>query len=88
MIIRLAIRLVVLAVIIDVVARIIPSIDVHGSFVWLLWVNAGQLVARRSGVGVRLRCGRALARPSSSDKTWQNGHPPGVNRHCVSLQPL
>ena len=38
MIIRLAIRLVVLAVIIDVVARIVPGIDVHGSFVWLLWV--------------------------------------------------
>ncbi len=40
MIVRLAIRLVVLAVIIDVVARIIPGIDVHSSFVWLLWVNA------------------------------------------------
>jgi putative membrane protein len=38
MIIRLAIRLVLLAVIIDVVARIVLGIDVHGSFVWLLLV--------------------------------------------------
>jgi len=38
MIVRLAIRLVVLAAIIDVVARIVPGIRVHGSFLWLLWV--------------------------------------------------
>ncbi|MFY9934221.1 MAG: phage holin family protein [Streptosporangiaceae bacterium] len=38
MIIRLVIRLVVLAAIIDVVARIVPGIHLHGSFLWLLWV--------------------------------------------------
>jgi putative membrane protein len=38
MIIRLAIRLVVLAAIIYAVARIVPGIHVHGSVVWLLWV--------------------------------------------------
>ena len=38
MIVRLAIRLVVLAAIIYVVARIVPGIHVHGSVVWLLWV--------------------------------------------------
>ena len=38
MLLRLLIRLVVLAAIIDVVARIVPGIHVHGSFLWLLWV--------------------------------------------------
>jgi putative membrane protein len=38
MIVRLAVRLVVLAVIIGVVARIVPGIHVHGGFVWLLWI--------------------------------------------------
>lgn len=38
MILRLAIRLVVLAAIIDVVARIVPGIHVHGGFGWLVWV--------------------------------------------------
>ena len=38
MIVRLAIRLVVLAVIIDVVERIVPGIHVYGGFLWLLWV--------------------------------------------------
>jgi putative membrane protein len=38
MIVRLAIRLVILAAIIYVVARIVPGIHVHGSVVWLLWV--------------------------------------------------
>ena len=38
MIVRLALRLVVLAVIIGVVARIVPGIHVHGGFVWLLWI--------------------------------------------------
>lgn len=38
MLIRLFIRLVVLAAIIDVVARIVPGIHLHGSFLWLLWV--------------------------------------------------
>ena len=38
MIVRLAVRLVVLAVIIGVVARIVPGIHTHGSFVWLLWI--------------------------------------------------
>ena len=38
MIIRLAIRLVVLAAIIYVVARIVPGVHVNGSVVWLLWV--------------------------------------------------
>ena len=35
---RLAIRLIVLAVIIGVVAAIVPGIHVHGGFVWLLWI--------------------------------------------------
>jgi putative membrane protein len=34
----LALRLVVLAAIIDLVARIVPGIHVHGGFAWLLWV--------------------------------------------------
>jgi putative membrane protein len=38
MLLRLLIRLVILAAIIDVVARIVPGIHVHGSFLWLLWV--------------------------------------------------
>jgi Mycobacterial 4 TMS phage holin, superfamily IV len=38
MLIRLLIRLVVLAAIIDVVARIVPGVHVHGGFLWLLWV--------------------------------------------------
>jgi len=38
MLIRLLIRLVILAAIIDIVARIVPGIHVHGSFLWLLWV--------------------------------------------------
>ena len=38
MLIRLLIRLVVLAAIIDIVARIVPGIHVHGSFLWLIWV--------------------------------------------------
>jgi len=38
MLLRLAVRLIVLAVIIGVVARIVPGIHVHGSFVWLLWI--------------------------------------------------
>ena len=48
MIVRLAIRLVVLAAIIYVVARIVPGIHVHGSAVWLLWV-ALLLPAIRKG---------------------------------------
>ena len=35
---RLAIRLVVVAVIIGLVASIVPGIDTHGGFVWLIWV--------------------------------------------------
>ena len=35
---RLAIRLIVLAVIIGIVAAIVPGIHVHGGFVWLLWI--------------------------------------------------
>ena len=38
MLVRLAIRLVVLAVIIGVVTRIVPGIHLHGGFVWLLWI--------------------------------------------------
>ena len=38
MIIRLFIRLVVLAVIIGLVAKIVPGIHTHGSFLWLLWI--------------------------------------------------
>jgi putative membrane protein len=35
---RLAIRLIVVAVIIGIVAAIVPGIHVHGGFVWLLWI--------------------------------------------------
>lgn len=35
---RLAIRLIVLAVIIGIVAAIVPGIQVHGGFVWLVWI--------------------------------------------------
>jgi hypothetical protein len=38
MIVRLAIRLVVLAAIIGVVTRIVPGIYLHGGLVWLLWI--------------------------------------------------
>jgi putative membrane protein len=38
MLMRLAIRLVALAVIIDLVALIMPGIDTHGGFAWLIWV--------------------------------------------------
>jgi putative membrane protein len=38
MLLRLALRLVVLAVIIGVVAAIVPGMHFHGGFVWLLWV--------------------------------------------------
>jgi putative membrane protein len=36
--IRMALRLVVLAAIIDLTAHIVPGIHVHGGFAWLLWV--------------------------------------------------
>jgi putative membrane protein len=35
---RLALRLVVLGLVIGIVAAIVPGIDVHGGFVWLLWI--------------------------------------------------
>jgi putative membrane protein len=35
---RLVIRFVVLALIIGLVAEIVPGIDVHGGFGWLLWI--------------------------------------------------
>lgn len=38
MIIRILIRLVVLAVIIGLVAWLVPGIHVSGGFIWLLWV--------------------------------------------------
>ena len=38
MLLRLALRLVVLAVIIGVVAEIVPGIDVNGGFLTLLWI--------------------------------------------------
>ena len=38
MLLRLVTRLVVLAVIIDVVARIVPGIHVHGGFGWYVWL--------------------------------------------------
>jgi putative membrane protein len=38
MLLRLATRLIVLAVIIDVVARIVPGIHVHGGFGWYVWL--------------------------------------------------
>jgi putative membrane protein len=38
MLLRLALRLVVLAVIIGVVAEIVPGIDVKGGFLTLLWI--------------------------------------------------
>jgi putative membrane protein len=36
--VRLAMRLVVLAAIIDLVAWIVPGIHVHGGFLWYLWL--------------------------------------------------
>ncbi len=36
--VRLALRLVVLAAIIDLVAWIVPGIHVHGGFLWYLWL--------------------------------------------------
>lgn len=38
MVIRLALRLVILAVIIGVVAEIVPGMDVNGGFLSLLWI--------------------------------------------------
>jgi putative membrane protein len=38
MVIRLALRLVVLAVIIGMVAEIVPGIDINGGFLSLLWI--------------------------------------------------
>ena len=38
MVARFAVRLAVLAVIIGVVASIVPGIDVHGGVGWLLWI--------------------------------------------------
>ena len=38
MILRFAIRLVILAVIIGVVEKIVPGIHLHGSYWWLLWI--------------------------------------------------
>jgi len=38
MIIRLAIRLVVLAVIVGAVVKIVPGIHLNGGFAWLLWI--------------------------------------------------
>jgi putative membrane protein len=38
MLMRLALRLVVLAVVIGIVAELVPGIHLHGGVVWLLWV--------------------------------------------------
>lgn len=38
MLLRLAIRLVLLAVVIGLVAGLVSGIEVHGGFVWLLWI--------------------------------------------------
>jgi len=38
MLLRLGIRLVLLAVIIDLVAWLVPGIHTHGGFLWLLWI--------------------------------------------------
>lgn len=38
MLVRLAIRLVALAAVIGLVAKIVPGIHVHGGFVWLIWI--------------------------------------------------
>jgi putative membrane protein len=38
MLIRLLVRLVLLAVVIGLVAALVPGINVHGGFVWLLWI--------------------------------------------------
>jgi putative membrane protein len=38
MLARMAVRLLVLAVVIGLVAAIVPGIDVHGGFAWLLWI--------------------------------------------------
>jgi putative membrane protein len=40
MLIRLAIRLVVLAAVIGLVTYIVPGIKVHGGFWWYLWIAA------------------------------------------------
>ncbi|MFL6240853.1 MAG: phage holin family protein [Actinomycetes bacterium] len=37
---RLLVRLVLLAVIVGFVAWLVPGIDVHGGFGWLLWIAA------------------------------------------------
>jgi putative membrane protein len=37
---RLALRILLLAVVIGLVAWIVPGIHVHGGFAWLLWVAA------------------------------------------------
>ena len=38
MLTRLALRLIVVGVIIAVAARVVPGVDVHGGFVWYLWL--------------------------------------------------
>jgi len=38
MLVRLLVRLVVLAAIIGLVAWLVPGIDVNGGFIWLLWI--------------------------------------------------
>lgn len=38
MLVRLAVRLVLLGVIIGIVAAIVPGVHVHGGFIWLVWV--------------------------------------------------
>jgi putative membrane protein len=38
MLMRLALRLVLLAVVIGLVAELVPGIHLHGGVVWLLWV--------------------------------------------------
>jgi len=38
MLVRLLVRLVVLAAIIGLVAWLVPGIDVNGGFLWLLWI--------------------------------------------------
>ena len=38
MLVRFAVRLVVLGAIIGIVAAIVPGIDVHGGLGWLLWI--------------------------------------------------
>ncbi len=40
MLLRLAVRLIVLAVIIAAATRLVPGLNVHGGFIWYVWLAA------------------------------------------------